>query len=320
MSQESDSNMTDIKIPRVLPDMKTARNCCFTLNNYTAEDICHLRRFAEAECKYMIFGKEIGAQGTPHLQGYFELKKLFKFKKLLSTFPRRAHLEKRRGSAIQASEYCEKEDKEPYVFGKISKQGERVDILALKEAADAKGATPLDLWDTNFCAMLKYHAGMDKYLSCKQLKESKKFVKPAVIVLFGVPGSGKSRWCYDEEPALFKLPCPSSGGSVVWFDGYAGESTLLLDDFYGGGIKYSYLLQLLDGYPMQVQVKGGFTVKAWNKVYITSNTHPRDWYPNVNNRSALMRRIAEIITFELAEDEDIEMPKERKIVISNRRA
>jgi len=42
------------------------RNYCFTLNNYNEEDIPKL---LAAQVTYITFQKEIGANGTPHLQG-----------------------------------------------------------------------------------------------------------------------------------------------------------------------------------------------------------------------------------------------------------
>ena len=59
----------------------------------------------------------------------------------------------------------------------------------------------------------------------------------------------------------------------VWFDGYAGEKILLIDDFEPKGIKRSYLLRMVDIYPFMGQVKGGHVVAEWDYVFITSNHH-----------------------------------------------
>jgi hypothetical protein len=50
---------------------------CFTLNNYTDEDIFEINSLIEfnSNMNYLCYGKEIGESGTIHLQGYFELLK-----------------------------------------------------------------------------------------------------------------------------------------------------------------------------------------------------------------------------------------------------
>ncbi|AEI54346.1 rep protein [Picobiliphyte sp. MS584-5 nanovirus] len=48
---------------------------CFTLNNYTAEQIEHLELVFKHECKWYLFQEEVGEKcGTPHLQGQICLK------------------------------------------------------------------------------------------------------------------------------------------------------------------------------------------------------------------------------------------------------
>lgn len=117
-----------------------------------------------------------------------------------------------------------------------------------------------------------------KQLSLRPLNRNVK-----VITLIGAPGTGKSRWAYDNYPDLYSKP------EGQWFDGYTGQKTLLLDDFYGD-IPYSQLLKVLDRYPLQVPIKGGFVHAQWDTVIITSNKQPEFWYPEI---TALKRRITE---------------------------
>ena len=69
------------------------------------------------ECRYLVYGKEIGEQGTPHLQGYVEHKEALTF----SAFNKRLGLKKggpfascgnRKGSPKEAAGYCKKGTKE----------------------------------------------------------------------------------------------------------------------------------------------------------------------------------------------------------------
>lgn len=87
-----------------------AKRWVFTLNNYTTGEVDLLSQLAESEhVTYLIYGKETGESGTPHLQGYVVFdteKRLNQAKALLGT---RYHLEVSRGTPAQASEYCKKE-------------------------------------------------------------------------------------------------------------------------------------------------------------------------------------------------------------------
>lgn len=47
---------------------------CFTLNNYTTEQIEQLEHIFGYECDWYIFQEEVGKEGTPHLQGTICLK------------------------------------------------------------------------------------------------------------------------------------------------------------------------------------------------------------------------------------------------------
>jgi hypothetical protein len=78
-----------------------------------------------------------------------------------------------------------------------------------------------------------------------------------------------------------------------WFDGYSGQLTVIFDDFDGKQVEFRFLLRLLDKYPMQVPVKGGFVNWVPRFVFITSNAYPDEWYPEVPVRDmeALKRRI-----------------------------
>ena len=84
-----------------------AKRWCFTLNNYTDEDVSSIVPILEQRCDIVCIGKEIGEQGTPHLQGYFELKT--KNRPLSLGLSAKIHFEKCKGNRTANIEYCSKD-------------------------------------------------------------------------------------------------------------------------------------------------------------------------------------------------------------------
>lgn len=83
-----------------------AKNWSFTLNNYTDDDITRLTNLPQ-DVSYIIFGKEVGESGTPHLQGticFHQRLRLHQAKSFLGS----VHLTPTR-SLSHSIEYCRKD-------------------------------------------------------------------------------------------------------------------------------------------------------------------------------------------------------------------
>lgn len=260
---------------------------CFTLNNYTDDEE---KTIQSIDCQYLIYGKEVGESGTPHLQGYIEFSRKRGFGAVKRMFPGRTHLEVRRGTASEAAEYCRKSDVAPYEFGEISRgQGARTDLDALH--TDLKNGKRLaEIRDDHFGNYLKYHKAISNYVLHN---EQPRDFETEVRVYWGKTGTGKTRRAFEEFPTAYFHP----GGP--WFDGYEGDECVIFDDFGGSEFKLTYLLKLLDRYPMRVPIKGGFVQWKPKTVIITSNHPPLDWYPHAKeeHRNALLRRLHQINHF-----------------------
>lgn len=89
--------------------MSRVTRWCFTLNNFVPEDEAHITEFGERFCKYLVFGRETGEQGTPHLQGFCVLKNSQRLSYVRSKISPRGHYEEARGTNEEASDYCKKE-------------------------------------------------------------------------------------------------------------------------------------------------------------------------------------------------------------------
>ncbi len=112
--------------------MSQTKHWCFTINNYNDADLLRVATFAEASCDYLIYGKEIGISGTPHLQGYLQLKLRQRLPFLKNGLHPTAHFEIARGTPQQASDYCEKEADFTKFGELIVGQGKRSDIDKFK--------------------------------------------------------------------------------------------------------------------------------------------------------------------------------------------
>ncbi len=82
---------------------------CFTLNNWTEEELTNIRIKTQDQTKYLIAGKEKGEEGTPHLQGFVHFKNKKRMSEVKKIIGPRAHLEVAVGSDIDNKEYCGKE-------------------------------------------------------------------------------------------------------------------------------------------------------------------------------------------------------------------
>jgi len=124
-------------------------------------------------------------------------------------------------------------------------------------------------------------------------KISSDFARPIAmerksIVYWGLTGVGKSRRAW-EEATLEAYP---KDPRTKFWDGYAGQKNVVIDEFRGG-IDIGHLLRWLDRYPVNVEIKGSSTTLKATCIWITSNLHPQYWYPglDVATYNALERRL-----------------------------
>lgn len=115
-----------------------------------------------------------------------------------------------------------------------------------------------------------------------------------VTVFYGPTGTGKS-WAADElAPDAYRLPPQQSASGCGWWDAYDGQSTVIIDEFYGQ-LRWSFMLQLLDRYPLRVESKGGSCEFVGRHLIFTSNKPPWEWYDQTKmNLGPLKRRVTEL--------------------------
>lgn len=273
-------------------NIKQARRAwMFTINNPLQESLPD--RFVN-NSEFLTYQYEKGEQGTFHHQGYLVLKANpankngRSLKWLKDNIDSSCHWEPRMGTHTQAVAYCNKEDtrqKGPWTFGEWSdtqgeKKGGAVNaskILGVKRAID-EGADEHELYENHFGEMLRYGKAFERYRLAK--KNLRRHWMTKSLVLYGAPGTGKSMRA--EKVASFHFGedvynLEIGKGDRIFWDGYIGQKCVIINEFYGQ-LPISYLLKLLDRYPMQVETKGGSAQFCAEMIIFTSNEHPRLWY------------------------------------------
>lgn len=194
-------------------------------------------------------------------------------------------------SLTGAHTYCAKEETRvngPWTFGELPAdlgRGHRSDL-------DHDGALALqgDLDSISISTRMRYDRGVAAlYKEGNRLRWSRKEREVEVHILWGKPGTGKSRAFTNMYDYPFKGIKFKRDGTI-WFDGYREERAILIEEMAPGKVSYSELLQICDRYPYQIEVKGGTLYAAWTVVCITSNYDPKKWFPG-EDFSALARRI-----------------------------
>lgn len=296
--------------------MARYRNFVFTLNNYTDEDRARLNN--NEYISYVVYGLEVApSTGTPHLQGYIELKQQLGIKAIHKNIfgDQKIHIEKRKGTQKQAIDYCKKINQTPpcepntevFEQGNPTHQGRRTDLSNISK--QVKEGVSLGVI-VQQCESFQQIRFAEKIFEYKPL--SSEYRAREVYWHYGATGSGKTKAVYDdirrrqEEDKTFDFFRSNIGGGQ-WFTGYNGQPLALLDEVRAGRWPYATMLELLDGYEVRIPTKGGFT--SWNPsiVYITSPLHPKECYKgqleyNDGHINQLLRRITYIRKFE---DDDV---------------
>lgn len=265
--------------------MSKARAYCFTINNYVDSDFMNIRALVE-EAKYLIYGKEKGENGTPHLQGYVYFENQRAFKSVQGFLPRAA-IFAAKGSPQHNYEYCKKEG-DFVEFGERPMMGARNDIRAayekVKETSRMKDVVEMmPSFQAIKCAeqYLKYH-------------EEPRNWKPEVRWYYGSTGEGKTK---------LALEWLGEGGKEVYtcletnkfWEGYDGHESVLIDDFRKDFCKFHVLLRILDRYEHRVEVKGASRQLRARRIAITTPYHPRLVYETREDIGQLLRRLDAVL-------------------------
>lgn len=226
----------------------------------------------------------VSAEGLPHCHAVFEDTKTMRFTAVQKIFPG-MHIEVTKGNKEQAEEYINKRGKwqekgESILYvsrhGEIKGcQGQRRDFDIIDDLIQ-QGYTPNAILATSFSYRRFSGWIRDAYYQ-KRVEETPLKRDVTVYWHVGLSGSGKSY--------SYVLLSEQNGQDSVYFlndyehgfDKYNGEPILFMDEFRGQ-LRYSFLLNILDSYRIQIPCRYTNGYALWKQVHITSILPPESVY------------------------------------------
>lgn len=270
--------------------MDKSKGFCFTINNPTEVDDGELQNLKDtASVVYLVWGTEIGEEGTLHYQGFVRFKHATSFqrvKRLLS----RAHIEKQLGTSQQAAEYCKKD-------GIFQEHG---------ELPASAGSKTKEMWknvitwaEEGKIEEIKdnyphvYFLHRPKILSLRK-RESNIITELTHEWWVGPTGTGKSRRLWAEFPDHYPKALNK------WWDGYDNEEVVAIEEMTpaAGQFLAHYLKIWADRYPFSPEIKGGQLKKIRPKKLIVLSNYTIDECFENNQDSLPLKRRFKVVQFE----------------------
>ncbi len=144
--------------------MSRAKNWVFTLNNWVEADVTRLTALVPAEAHYVIYGREVGDSGTPHLQGFVQFHHALRFNRVKELVGTTAHIEVAK-RLFDAVEYCKKEDNwTEHGTPPVKNPGKRTDLDEFKDAVKSGMLSMKELREEHSEVMAKYTGWCTTYV------------------------------------------------------------------------------------------------------------------------------------------------------------
>lgn len=265
----------------------------FTINNYTEADIEAVKN---VDCVGMKAGFEIGAQGTPHIQGavYWGQNHAKTCSAAGKALGKRAHCQPMFGS-WEDQKYCLKDGDILRNDGNGPEQGSRNDITGMKRRID-EGASLLDLYEEDFKTTAKYSKAFKEYMDLKARK-TRRTEMTTCTWYWGESGVGKSHRAFNSVDLDDTFVWKNDNG---WWDGYTGQTNVIINEFRGE-IPYGELLTMIDKWPHSVRRRSRephpFTS---NHIIITSALPPDQIYYKLAARDSIKQLLRRVEVIEVS--------------------
>jgi len=265
--------------------MDRGRNWCFTLNNYTDANVIRINGLPY---RYVIVGKEVGASGTPHLQGFIVFTSQRTFEQVRKLFlPMKPHIERAHGDIESNIRYC-------------SKDGNTMEYGQKPKSAIDKGAVEKGRWDDAYAlAKAGDFGAIDTRIliphirNLQHLYNMDRASTPLTTLEslehewhYGVTGAGKSYGVRLANPVYYLKALNK------WWDNYNYEEVVLIEEVDPSHAnKFGAMMKVwCDCYPFRAEVKSSSMYIRPRKIIVTSNYSIKEVFPEKLMHEPLMRR------------------------------
>jgi hypothetical protein len=250
--------------------------------------------YDSGKAKYVCVGKEVGEEGTPHLQGYVQFKNSVAFSTVKSMLSR-AHIEVAKGTTEQNVAYCTKDGEFIELGNKPMDQKTKGDrgreywesqLMLAKEGRFAEIDPKLQL--THFKTLVAIKQYYAKDLGNEYRPDCKNYW------LYGPTGSGKSRSVRKAFPDVYYKMANK------WWENYSGQEVVLIEDLDKTHHVLGHHLKLwADCYPFRGEIKNNSTMARPKNIVVTSNYHPSEIWQDPGMLEPILRRFC-MVKFPLA--------------------
>lgn len=270
----------------------------------------------------------ISADGLHHIHMVLEDSIAMRFSAIKKSYACGMHFEATKGNKQQVEDYINKrgkfEEKGEIIVcstirGEIKGcQGKRTDLDVIGDLIN-QGLTPSEILEQSF-SYRRYETMIKRAFFDKRMRETPILRDVNVSFHCGESGSGKT--------FTYVQLCEKYGADNVYlltdygkggFDNYNGQPVLCMDEFRGQ-IPFSQLMNLLDGYRVQIPCRYSNGYALWTEVHIFTVLPPEMIYKamveenrGIDTYEQLSRRI-DFVVYHYCEDgifKTFELPMEK---------
>lgn len=280
-------------------DSKTTRER-FTRYAFTSYDIAP-PIFDDTRMSYMCYGSEICPETKRHhWQGYMEFHTKMSMIGIKREISKAWHVERAIATSFDNIKYCmgDYPGKELkvlgvtfFAFGRPAPgQGSRSDISRVTNqilqgiSLDIIATVEAPTW-------VKFHRGFAD-LEIRSRGVPPEWTDVNVEYWYGAEGTGKSSAAIATYPNYYKVR------SCKWWDGYIRQKCVIFDEFNPNKWDIDFMKEVMDGYKMALEIKGGWTEKRWDTVIIISNRHWDSIYEGDPFIMSFRRRVKTVRCFD----------------------